>query len=190
MLHLIHYPEVMRQIQKEVDTVIGQNRKPTLDDRRACHYTEAFLLETFRMTSVVPLGFDHYVNQDVEIRGYTVPKGTVAFAAAYSFHHSSDYFNDSGVFKPERFLDDEGHILPVTHPVRQNLLPFSTGKRACPGEGFARARIFLFVTNLMQNFDILPPSDDKLISLSPKSWDFGLISVLKEFHCRFKKRQC
>lgn len=190
MLHLIHYPDVMRKIQKEVDAVIGQNRKPSLDDRRACNYTEAFLLETFRMTSVVPLGFDHYVNEDVEIRGYTVPRGTVAFAAAYSFHHSDDFFKDSAIFKPERFLDEQGQILPVTHPIRQNLMPFSTGKRACPGEGFARARIFLFVTNLMQSFDILPPTDDKLLPLNPKSWDFGLISVMKEYHCRFQKRQC
>ncbi|XP_076469028.1 cytochrome P450 2J4-like [Babylonia areolata] len=188
LLYLIHYPEVMRRIQQEVDTYVGQDRKPSLSDRRACSYTEAFVLETLRLVSVVPLGFDHYVNDDVEIKGYRIPKGTVAFSAAYVFHRSEQLWDDPHSFKPERFLDEEGVLLPINHPTRQNLMPFSTGKRVCPGEGFARARIFLFVTNLMQHFDVLPPTNEKLMPLGPESWDFGLISTLKHYHCRFRKR--
>ncbi|XP_076469387.1 cytochrome P450 2U1-like [Babylonia areolata] len=189
ILYLLHHQDMMRKIQQEVDAVIGHDRKPSLNDRRECHYTEAFILEAFRYASVVPLGFDHFINEDVEIRGYTVPKGSVAFSAGYVFHKSDKLWEDTDAFKPERFLDDKGHILPVTHPTRQNLMPFSTGKRACPGEGFARARIFLFLTTILQQFDVLPPTNEKLMTLGPEVWNFGLISTMKPFHSRFVQRQ-
>ncbi|KAK7497844.1 hypothetical protein BaRGS_00010978, partial [Batillaria attramentaria] len=37
------------------------------------------------------------------------------------------------------------------------LLPFGVGSRSCPGETFGRTRVFLYVTTLLQKFDILPP---------------------------------
>ena len=32
----------------------------------------------------------------------------------------------------------------------ETVIPFSTGKRQCPGEGIARAEIFLFFVGLLQ----------------------------------------
>ncbi|KAJ8309271.1 hypothetical protein KUTeg_014145 [Tegillarca granosa] len=37
-------------------------------------------------------------------------------------------------FDPERFLDNDGHILPHDSEPMRNLLPFGLGKRSCIGE--------------------------------------------------------
>ena len=34
------YPEVQRKVQAELDSVVGQNRVPSLEDRPALPYTE------------------------------------------------------------------------------------------------------------------------------------------------------
>ncbi|PSN29261.1 Methyl farnesoate epoxidase [Blattella germanica] len=33
LLYMVLYPEVQKAVQKELDTVVGQNRRPTLEDR-------------------------------------------------------------------------------------------------------------------------------------------------------------
>ena len=45
------------------------------------------------------------------------------------------------MFRPERFLDNNGQIIQDEH-----LIPFSIGKRRCPGEALARIELFQFFT--------------------------------------------
>ena len=33
VMYMMHHPEVQRTIQNEIDTVVGRNRLPTLNDR-------------------------------------------------------------------------------------------------------------------------------------------------------------
>ena len=54
----------------------------------------------------------------------------------------------------------------------ERLVPFSMGKRRCPGEGFAKANLFLFFIGLLQEFSLKPsvagrpPSEDYRLGLS------------------------
>ena len=58
-------------------------------------------------------------------------------------------FPDPKVFKPERFLDESGHLKHV-----EQLIPFSVGKRQCLGEGLARMELFLFVANIFNQYKV------------------------------------
>lgn len=40
MLYMVRYPQVQRKVQEELDTVVGRNRNPTLQDRPSLPYTE------------------------------------------------------------------------------------------------------------------------------------------------------
>ena len=66
----------MRQIQEEVDRVIGQ-RLPRVEDRSKLPYTEAVILETLRHSSFVPLGVPHECRDDVMLEDLRIPKGSM-----------------------------------------------------------------------------------------------------------------
>ncbi|KAF8597601.1 cytochrome P450 [Ceratobasidium sp. AG-I] len=68
-------PEVAKKVQDEIDRVIGRDRIPNLGDREALPYFDAALQEVLRIAPTVPLGLSHYASEDIEIRGYTIPKG-------------------------------------------------------------------------------------------------------------------
>ncbi|KAK7480495.1 hypothetical protein BaRGS_00028229, partial [Batillaria attramentaria] len=156
-LCLVHNPEVTLKLQKEIDVVIG-NRPIGVEDRRLLPYTEAVVLETLRYSSITPVAFVHQTRTDVALDGFSIPKGSMVFPNLWTIHHDPQVWSQPLCFRPERFLDDvTGTLLPAIHPVRQSFLPFSVGKRMCPGETFGRTRVFLYVTTLLQNFDILPP---------------------------------
>lgn len=55
LLYMLHYPHVMKQIQKELDEVVG-SRFPALSDRKNLKYVQATLAEIQRMASVAPVG--------------------------------------------------------------------------------------------------------------------------------------
>lgn len=62
---------------------------------------------------------------------------------------------DPEVFRPERYLKDDGEN--VTTP--EYYIPFGFGKRRCMGETLAKANIFLFTATLLQNFNFVASPD-------------------------------
>ena len=50
------YPDVQKQAQAELDSVVGTDRLPTLDDRHRLPYLEAVVNEVLRWNPVGPLG--------------------------------------------------------------------------------------------------------------------------------------
>lgn len=61
--------------QREIDSVIGNNRLPTFDDRTSLPYIEAIYRELLRFTPPVPLCIPHCTNEDDHYKGYFIPKG-------------------------------------------------------------------------------------------------------------------
>ncbi|PVD36525.1 hypothetical protein C0Q70_03510 [Pomacea canaliculata] len=186
-LYLTHNPQVMKRIQEEVDSVMGP-RLPSFDDRKAMPFTEAAILEGLRVVSVLPLGLPHLTREDVSTGGFYLPKGTMLLENVWWMNRDPTAWEDPEVFRPDRFLDDEGQLLPATHPTRMRFLPFGVGRRSCSGENFARSRAFLYVTTLLQQFDFLPPVNHDLLPLTQDSWTDGIVLQLKPYHVAIKKR--
>ena len=64
LLAMAMYPEAQRKAQKEVDSIIGSGRFPTIEDQEETIYIQALILELFRWHQVTPLGtqaFHHFV---------------------------------------------------------------------------------------------------------------------------------
>ena len=85
-------------------------------------YVEATIMEIQRVADIVPLGIPHSVLEDVEFRGYTIPKGTTVMSNLYAVHNDERIWDQPDVFKPSRFLDDDGRVLR-----REELIPFGIG---------------------------------------------------------------
>lgn len=59
IVFMLRNPDVKRRVQEEIDTVIGRERLPTIEDMPNLPYTETTILETLRMSSIVPLATTH-----------------------------------------------------------------------------------------------------------------------------------
>ena len=54
VLYMLHSPTIMKQLRQEVDSVVGRERKPTLDDRDNMPKILAFITEVHRHATVAP----------------------------------------------------------------------------------------------------------------------------------------
>ena len=151
-IYLCRYPQVQDKVREEIANVIGEERQPALADRPRMPYTEAFLMETQRMASIAPNGVEHVTREEIQLGGFTIPRGAEIIALLMAVHMDEKYFPEPEVFRPERFLDEQGHVKPS-----RALMPFSVGKRSCIGEALARAELFLFLTALLQRHSMRFP---------------------------------
>ena len=122
IVYMLNYPDVLHKVQAEIDEVLGTRKIPCMSDKHNMPYVEATIMEIQRAADIVPLGVPHSVMEDVELRGYTIPKGTTVMSNLYAVHRDERIWDEPDVFKPSRFLDEEGRVLR-----REELIPFSVG---------------------------------------------------------------
>ena len=111
----------------------------------------------------------------------------------FGIHRSDKIWEDGEVFRPERFLNDQGELVNT-----EKIMPFGygkiprriynasagrvqylfesggeiPGKRLCLGESVAKVTLFIFFTTLLQSFSFEisdvhpPPSFKNLMGLS------------------------
>ncbi|XP_048780499.2 uncharacterized protein LOC125683404 [Ostrea edulis] len=182
-------PELQKALQREVDDVIGFDREPCLSDRHKCPLTDAVILETLRYISHLPLSVFHATSQETTIAGYTIEKNTVIIPNVWAMHLSEKEWEEPFTFKPERFLDADGLLLPANGPIRKKFLAFGTGKRNCIGEVFAKSRIFLFLSTLMQQTTIFEPDGKSLSDLRQREMLPGIVLQPQPYEVRFALRQ-
>uniref|UniRef100_A0A673ATH9 Cytochrome P450 2J2-like n=1 Tax=Sphaeramia orbicularis TaxID=375764 RepID=A0A673ATH9_9TELE len=152
-LYMVKYPEIQERVQAEIDSVIGQSRPPSVDDRADLPYTDAVIHEVQRMGNIVPLSLPHVTNRDVHLRGYTIPKGVTIIPNLTSVLFDKREWKTPFTFNPGHFLNEEGKFVKPAA-----FIPFSAGKRLCLGENLARMELFLFFTSFMQRFTFsMPP---------------------------------
>jgi cytochrome P450 len=53
---MLLFPETQKKAQQEIDTVVGSDRLPTMEDRPRLPYIERLILEVQRWQPIVPGG--------------------------------------------------------------------------------------------------------------------------------------
>jgi cytochrome P450 len=92
--------------------------------------------------------------------------------------NDENIFHNPEEFRPERYLDDDG--VTVKKDLADSVIPFSMGKRQCPGESLARMELFLIFTTLLQKFEFAVPPNTPRPSRVPQ---FGSSLVPLPYEC-------
>ncbi|XP_063793789.1 cytochrome P450 2F2-like [Pseudophryne corroboree] len=182
LLLLMKHPNVAEKVYQEVDDVLG-GHSPNYEDRHNMPYTEAFIHEVQRFADVAPLSLQHELTKDTQIRNYTLRKGTAILPLLTGTHNDKSQFNNPKEFNPNNFLDENGKFKK-----NDALMPFSAGKRICPGMSLAVMEIFLYVTTLLQSFTIKSPVPPEEISVAPVG--VGLAHIPPNYEICLLPRLC
>ncbi|GFT99347.1 cytochrome P450 18a1 [Nephila pilipes] len=174
------HPEIQQKVQEEVDSVLGKS-KPQWTEHLKLPYTYAAILECMRWRTMVPNNALRWTREDVQIGDYDVPKNTVIIASLWNVQNDSKIWKNPSKFIPDRFIDDSGKVMPKPH----GWVPFSLGKRNCPGDTAAMIELFLYFTTIIQKFTILVPDTEPLPDLDGTA---HLLLIPKPYKVKFVPR--
>lgn len=135
--YLVNHPEHQRDIQSQLDDVVGRDRMPDLNDLPKLPLILATIMESLRLGNVAPTALPHYTLIDTTLVGYHVPKDTVVMANLMAAHLDSNLWENPDSFDPRRHIDSDGQIITNSG----NFLPISAGRRVCAGEALAKVRL-------------------------------------------------
>ena len=136
---MLHFPDIYRNIQAEIDAEIGTERCPSFDDWARLPYLRAVQLELQRWRSIVPISMfrnsasktltpavvqPHVATVDDSFGPYLIPAGAVVWTNTVAMSRDPAIYLDPEDFVPERFLDATGNVVRrMEHPT------FGYGKR-------------------------------------------------------------
>lgn len=159
-------PAAEKSLHEELQSVLA-GRAPESADLPKLPYLHAVMKETLRLyppaylmarTSIAP----------VTIGGYELAPGSTFICSQWVMHRDPRYFDESLMFRPERWLDGlESRLPPGAY------YPFGDGPRRCIGQGFAVLEAALVIACIAQRFQFrLVPGHrvvpEPLITLRPR----------------------
>ncbi|KAG6902463.1 hypothetical protein C0995_016325 [Termitomyces sp. Mi166 len=194
-------PDVMKKAQAEIDSVVGHDRLPTLEDRPYLPYIDALTKEVFRWNVVAPLGLPHRLIEDDIHNGYFLPKGTIVIVNIRGILHDPEAYANPHSFSPERFIATEDR---PAEPDPRNV-SFGFGRRICPGiveyllalrssanvlSGLrlADASVFISCAMSLAAFDITKSVENGVVIEPVQENTDGVISHPKPYKCSIKPR--
>lgn len=164
---LARHPEAQARLHAEVGEVLG-DRPATLADLPRLTYCDAVVKEAMRLYPPAYL-IGREALEDVQIAGYTVPRGAQVLTPIWAVHRDPRWFPAPLRFRPERWLDGLEKRLH-----RFAYFPFGGGARICVGNHFAMLESVLVLATLVQGIAVAPDPEHELkllpaVTLRPES---------------------
>ncbi|XP_034897619.1 geraniol 8-hydroxylase [Populus alba] len=149
MAELLHNPRTLSKARTELEQTIGKGSLIEESDIVRLPYLQAVIKETFRLHPAVPLLLPRKAGENVEISGYTIPKGAQLFVNAWAIGRDPSLWEDPESFVPERFLGSDIDARGRNF----ELIPFGAGRRICPGLPLAMRMLHMMLGSLIHSFD-------------------------------------
>ncbi|KAL2543638.1 Cytochrome [Forsythia ovata] len=165
MAELFKNPKAMKNVRQEIDTEINKDF-PKNSHLMQLPYLEACIKETLRLHPPAPLLLPHRALDTCQVMNYTVPKNAQVVVNAWAIGRDPSIWDEPLEFRPERFLtstlDFKGNDF--------EFLPFSAGRRICPGLPMAVKTVPLILASLIYFFDWSLPrgKDPKELNMNEK----------------------
>lgn len=167
--HLIGtHPEVERKLLDETARVLG-DRPATAEDLPRLEYTERVVRESLRLYPPVWTLFVRVALTDVELGGYTIPKGSWVYIFPWVTQRDPRFFENPEVFDPDRFAPGRVEKIP-----QYSWIPFGGGPHVCIGQSLALNEMILVLPTILQRFRLVavpnqpPVVPEALLAIRPK----------------------
>lgn len=167
-------PVWMRRVRDEARAVLG-DRLPTMADANRFPIAQMVLKESMRIYPPAWSLFCREAVEEVELGGYTIPKGGWCFMYPWVLQIDPRYFPEPHRFDPERFLPEREKEIPTGAYV-----PFGLGGHSCIGQKMSMITLEQMLPLLVRNLDFRlaegqeVPEPEPTVSLRPKG-DIRLI---------------
>ncbi|PKI39563.1 hypothetical protein CRG98_040033 [Punica granatum] len=157
---LTETPLALAQLKEEHEKIRatkGPSEGLEWNDYKSMPFTQCVVNETLRVANIIS-GVFRRAMTDIQIKGYTIPKGWKVFASFRAVHLDPDHFKDARTFNPWRWQNNSG-----TTSSGNVYMPFGGGPRLCPGYELARVILSVFLHRLVTRFSWVPAEEDKLV---------------------------
>ncbi|XP_024545453.1 cytochrome P450 750A1-like [Selaginella moellendorffii] len=147
MAEVLRNSRVMENAQEEVKNTIVKSQLVKHSELVNLPYIEAIFKEVLRLHPVGALGVPHHNPSKATLAGYDIPKHCTVLINIWAIGHDPRHWDEPEVFRPERFLGDQAKSN------QELMMPFSAGRRTCPGIPIASRVVPFVVASLLHAFD-------------------------------------
>ncbi|KAI9317207.1 cytochrome P450 [Dichotomocladium elegans] len=182
------HQDLQERARKEVIDVLGdapEDIAPTVEQTRKLPFLEMFIKENLRKNNPVGTMMIRVAQQDTDLNGTFIPKGTRIVLNIDALHHNPTVWKDPYTFNVERFAPG-GENEKVAR-LGMSWIPFSNGARQCLGMNFSLAEQRVFLSMLLRRYEWHLPDDTIHRKNDIKTTGAALISP-KDLRIVFKKR--
>ncbi|XP_039748636.1 cytochrome P450 302a1, mitochondrial isoform X1 [Pararge aegeria] len=151
LYHLARNQECQDNIFNEVLSLHStEENELTADLLSNAVYVRSCLKESLRLNPV-SIGVGRILQNDMILKGFMIPKGTVVVTQNMVASRLPQYVNDPLRFKPERWIRDSEQFENI-HPYLS--LPFGFGPRSCIARRLAEQNMCITLIRLIQKYKI------------------------------------
>ncbi|XP_064292088.1 cytochrome P450 302a1, mitochondrial isoform X2 [Plodia interpunctella] len=151
LYNLATNPEIQEKMFQEIAVLL-----PTKDAEVSSEtlvkavYVRSVIKESLRLNPV-SIGVGRWLQKDIILRGYLIPKGTVIVTQNMLASRLPQFVNDPLTFKPERWIrgtQDHENIHPFLS------LPFGFGPRSCIARRLAEQNMAITLIRIIREFKL------------------------------------
>eukprot|EP01018_Ginkgo_biloba_P033197 Gb_05500 [translate_table: standard] len=149
IIFLVSHPRLYAEAKAEQEKIV--NKRPDgqthliMYEIREMNYLRKIIDESLRMVNISLMVFRE-ATDDVEINGYTIPKGWKTQVWLRSVHMDPQVYPNPTKFDPDRW----DKLIPKSGM----FIPFGAGSRLCPGSDLAKMEICVFIHHLLLHYKI------------------------------------
>ncbi|KAM3326191.1 xanthotoxin 5-hydroxylase CYP82C4 [Capsicum chacoense] len=156
---LMNDTQSLKLAQDELDVHVGRNRWVEESDIKNLPYLQAIVKETLRLYPPGPLSGPREAIEDCYVSKYHIKKGTRLIVNLWKLQRDSRIWEDPDEFKPERWFLKE-HTNINFRGQNFEYIPFSSGRRMCPGLMFGTQVVHLTLAKLLHGYNISMPREE------------------------------
>ncbi|VDB92600.1 unnamed protein product [Peniophora sp. CBMAI 1063] len=144
--YLAIHGDLQERARREVLSVLGRDKDPTLELSQQMQYLNACVREALRINTPISYLVPRAASTTVQLGPYAIPPHTSIVLNIYAIHHKEDDWPNPFKFDPDRFMKGSGSIAPAW-------IPFGMGQRQCPARAFALNEQTVLTAMLLREYE-------------------------------------